>query len=170
MRIVWRNNSGLEHAKGQKEQMTRFREREEALVKYKTLLLDEMDGIIVIRLNRPEKLNAINGKMRDEFSHVLGRVEADKEVRVLIVTGSGRGFCAGADIDELSSMSFSDNGDETKKSINLVKQIYEFEKPIIGAINGIAVGDGAQWALAFDLNLASENATFAWPATRLGLL
>ena len=53
---------------------------------------------------------------------------------------------------------------------NMVKQIYEFEKPIIGAINGISAGDGSQWLLAFDLNVASEKARFAWPATRLGIL
>ena len=140
------------------------------LVKHRTVLIEEMDGIIVVRLNRPDKLNAINGEMRKEFRDVLGQLKIDNEVRVVIITGSGRAFCAGADIDELSSTCSTDNSEVIKGSIDLVKEIYEFEKPIIGAINGIAAGDGAQWALAFDLNLASENATFAWPAHRLGLL
>lgn len=127
------------------------------LVKHRTLLIEETDGIIVVRLNRPDKLNAINGEMRKEIRDILGRIKTENDVRVVIITGSGRAFCAGADIDELGLTGSTDNSEVIKESLDLVKEIYEFEKPIIGAINGIAAGDGAQWALAFDLNLDAKE-------------
>jgi len=107
--------------------------------------------------------------MRLEFLDLLDELRVDDEVRVLVVTGAGRGFCAGADISE-----FGGNTAESRKKQarvkDMIRDIYEFEKPIIGAINGVSAGDGSQWALAFDLNVASEKARFAWPATRLGIL
>lgn len=138
-------------------------------MEYRTLLVEKKDQVALITLNRPEKLNAVNLEMRSELLHLLDDLEVDDEVRVVIVTGAGRAFCAGADISE-----FGKDDRESRKqgarAIGTVKRIYEFEKPIIGAINGVAVGDGSQWLLAFDLNIASEKARLAWPATRLGIL
>ena len=138
-------------------------------MEYATLLVEKKDQVTLITLNRPGKLNAVNLEMRSEFLHLLDDLQVDDEVRVVIVTGAGRAFCAGADISEFGK----DEGESRKqqaRAIGMVKRIYEFEKPIIGAINGVAAGDGSQWLLAFDLNIASEKARLAWPATRLGIL
>jgi len=138
-------------------------------MEYRTLLVEKKDGVVLITLNRPEKLNAVNLEMRSEFLHLLEELEVDDEVRVVVVTGAGRAFCAGADISEFGKDD-GDTGRQQARAIGMVKRIYDFEKPIIGAINGVAAGDGSQWLLAFDLNIASEKARLAWPATRLGIL
>ena len=136
---------------------------------YKTILVEKKDKVALVTLNRPDKLNAVNLEMRLEFLDLLDDLRINDEVRVVVVTGAGRAFCAGADISEFGG----NTGDVKIQPLGImetVKRIYEFEKPIIGAINGVAAGDGSQWVLAFDLNVASEKATFAWPATRLGIL
>jgi enoyl-CoA hydratase/carnithine racemase len=134
---------------------------------YSTLLVEKREQIAIITLNRPEKLNAVSMEMRQEFLDVLKHLETDDEVKVVIVTGAGDSFCAGADISEFET------GPESPKKqelANIVRYIYEFEKPIIGAINGVSAGAGSQWLLAFDLNIASEKAKLGWPATKLGIL
>jgi len=138
-------------------------------MQYETIVVEKKDGVAVITLNRPEKLNAVNLEMRLEFLDALENLEVDEEIRVVIVTGAGRAFCAGADISRFGE----DNADLRKKEArtrNMLRKIYEFEKPIIGAINGVSAGDGSQWLLAFDLNVATEKVKMAWPATRLGIL
>ena len=139
---------------------------------YKTVKLEKKDKTAVLTLNRPDKLNAVNMKMRSEILDILDNLEKDPEVRVLIVTGAGRAFCAGADINEFAERAKDPKlqADNSTKGTVLVKAYYEFEKPVIGAINGVASGDGAQWSLAFDLNVASEKAKFAWPAAYLGIV
>jgi enoyl-CoA hydratase/carnithine racemase len=136
---------------------------------YKTVILEKKDGIAVLTLNRPEVLNSVNMEMRSEIAGILDSLEADPAVRLLIVTGAGRAFCSGADIQEAVQ-----NPDMAKlinkKMVSMARLFYEFEKPVIGAINGVSAGDGSQWVLAFDLNIASEKARFGWPATYLGLL
>lgn len=133
-------------------------------LQYETILLDEEDGVAVITLNRPQKLNAINLKMRKEISAVLRNLENNDAVRVIVLTGAGEAFCAGADISEFS------DADSISESMDNIKQLYELKKPVVGAVNGPSAGDGSQWALAFDLTVASEKATFSWPAARLGLI
>ena len=134
---------------------------------YDTLLVEKKAQIAIVTLNRPEKLNAVNLKMKVEFLNLLKKLETDEEVSVVVVTGAGESFCAGADISEFGETPDAEKNKETEQ---IVKNIYEFEKPIIGAINGVSAGAGSQWLLAFDLNVASEKANLAWPATKLGLL
>ena len=137
-------------------------------MKYKTIVVEKVDGVATITLNRPEKLNAVNIEMRLEFLKALDELEIDDEVRVVIVTGAGRAFCAGADISTFEA-------DPVKMRRNLVnlkrepQRILGFEKPIIGAINGVAAGEGSQWLLQFDLMVASDKASISWPATSLGM-
>jgi len=136
---------------------------------YQTILTDRKDRVVLVTLNRPDKLNSVNLQMRLELFDLLEQLEGDEEVRVVVVTGAGRAFCAGADISEFGRGT-SDLKGRPLGIMDSVKRIYEFSKPMIGAINGVAAGDGSQWMLAFDLNVASERATFAWPATNLGIL
>jgi len=105
--------------------------------------------------------------MRLEFLDLLDALAVDDEVRVVVVTGAGHSFCAGADIAEFGQKP-SGYSRDVRRTKDMIRKIYEYEKPIIGAINGVAAGDGAQLMLAFDLNVASEDAKFSWPATRLG--
>ena len=135
----------------------------------KTILVEKKDKVAIITLNRPDKLNAANLEMRVKILDLLDDLRVDDKIRVVVVTGAGRAFCAGADISEFGKHT-GDFEKQQAKVKNMVKQIYEFEKPIIGAINGICAGGGAQWALAFDLNVASEKAQSSWPATKLGML
>ena len=137
-------------------------------MQYKNILVEKRDGIAIITFNRPEKLNAVSLEMRSEFLDALDELEVDDEVRVVIVTGTGRAFCAGADISEFEM----DPVKLRKGAIRMKREpmrILAFEKPIIGAVNGIAAGEGSQWLLEFDLIVASEGARFAWPATSLGM-
>jgi enoyl-CoA hydratase/carnithine racemase len=136
---------------------------------YKTVILERKDGVAVLTLNRPEVMNSVNMEMRSEIAGILDALEVDPAVRLLIVTGAGRAFCSGADIREVvqnPDMAKAIN----KKMVSMARLFYEFEKPVIGAINGVSAGDGSQWVLAFDLNIASEKARFGWPATYLGIL
>jgi enoyl-CoA hydratase/carnithine racemase len=138
-------------------------------MQYETIIVEKKDGTAVITLNRPDKLNAVNLEMRLEVLDALDELEVDEDIRVVIFTGAGRAFCAGADIS-----GFGEDSTELRKqqarTKNMLRRIYEFEKPIIGAINGISAGDGSQWLLTFDLNVVSEKAKLAWPATKLGIL
>lgn len=138
-------------------------------MEYKTIILERRDGVAVLTLNRPEVLNSVNMEMRSEIAGTLEALEVGPAVRLLIVTGAGRAFCSGADIREAVL-----NPDMAKlinkKMVSMARLFYEFEKPVIGAINGVSAGDGSQWVLAFDLNIASEKARFGWPATYLGIL
>jgi enoyl-CoA hydratase/carnithine racemase len=141
-------------------------------MEYKTVMLERKDGVAVLTLNRPDKFNAVNMEMRSEILGILDDLEKDPEVKVLIVTGAGRAFCAGADINEFAQSGKDPELQSTlnQKLLDMAKAYYEFEKPVIGAINGVSAGDGSQWALAFDLNIASDKARFGWPATYLGIL
>jgi len=136
---------------------------------YKTVLLERKDGVAVLTLNRPDVLNSVNMEMRSEIAGILDALEVDPAVRLLIVTGAGRAFCSGADIRETVQNPDMANV-INKKMVSMARLFYEFEKPVIGAINGVSAGDGSQWVLAFDLNIASEKARFGWPATYLGIL
>jgi len=117
---------------------------------YKTILIEKKGKVVLVTLNRPDKLNAINLEMKLEFLNLLDNLKADDEVGVVVVTGAGQAFCAGADISEFEEVSSSLRKQQARVK-DIVKRIYEFEKPIIGAINGISAGDGSQWLLAFDL-------------------
>jgi len=137
-------------------------------MQYGTILMERKDGIAIVTLNRPKKLNAVNAKMRTEFLRGLDELESDDDIRVVIVTGAGRAFSVGADITTFET-------DPTKLRKELLKlkreplRILAFDRPIIGAINGVAAGEGAQWLLQFDLLVASDRAKLAWPATSLGI-
>ncbi len=136
------------------------------------LKIDIADGIAVVTLNRPEAMNALSKAMRQALYDGLKSVEADPEVRVIILTGAGdRAFTAGLDLKELGS---DPNGlgaaNATEAAANPVKAIETCTKPVIGAINGVAITGGFEVALACDILIASENARFADTHARVGIL
>jgi 2-(1,2-epoxy-1,2-dihydrophenyl)acetyl-CoA isomerase len=137
-------------------------------------VLTERDGAVgVVRLNRPEKLNAFAGDMRDRIGDAVEELGGDPAVRVLIVTGAGRGFCAGADLDYLRELVETGNDRDFEKLLRagerVVTAIRELEKPVLAAINGPAAGGGANLALACDLRIMAESASIGQTFSRIGL-
>jgi 2-(1,2-epoxy-1,2-dihydrophenyl)acetyl-CoA isomerase len=133
---------------------------------YETIIYTVQDGVATLTLNRPEKRNALTPQMYREILDVLTTVEEDNAVRALIITGAGKGFCSGADLttiditqDEISI------GDALREGLNqIVLRLWHLEKPVIAALNGVAAGAGAGIALACDLRVASEQASFVFAA------
>ncbi|NND68703.1 MAG: enoyl-CoA hydratase [Halioglobus sp.] len=131
------------------------------------VLLDKRDGFAIVTLNRPEEMNALSRELRADFVEVFDACVRDDDVRVIILTGNGRAFCAGFDLKELASTEHT-AADEADNVI--ARAMESFAGPIIGAINGHAVTGGFEMALACDVLLASENARFADTHARVGVL
>ncbi|MEW6596036.1 MAG: enoyl-CoA hydratase [Pseudomonadota bacterium] len=133
---------------------------------------DVADGIAVITLNRPEAMNALSKALRAALAEALVKADADPEVSVIILTGAGeRAFTAGLDLKELGGdPAAMADANAASPSANPVKAIEQAKKPVIGAINGVAVTGGFEVALACDILIASENARFADTHARVGIL
>ncbi|WP_178130451.1 enoyl-CoA hydratase-related protein [Reyranella sp. CPCC 100927] len=136
-----------------------------------TILTEISDGIMTVTLNRPAKLNAYTQQMGRELVAAFRQADADDEVRVVIVTGAGRAFCAGADMTADSGF-FAKDGESSDPSPDdrFVTRIFECLKPVIAAINGPAVGVGITLALPMDIRIASEGTRFGFVFTRRGLV
>ena len=141
-------------------------------MEYKAIELIKEEEIAFIYLNRPNVLNALNETMKDELIHALKETEEDNNIRVLILTGRGRGFCAGADLNRFVEIQESDKGDQKKSrfgSIEFPRDFIQYPKPIIAAINGPAYGFGFTVTLTCDIRLASEKAKFSLAFVRIGV-
>jgi len=147
---------------------------------YQQIIYDIDEGILTITLNRPDKLNAFTGQMMTEMINALDRADADDTVKAIIVTGAGRGFCAGADLSSGASTFDADASapkaaQEEKKSIAdggglLTLRIFDCLKPIISACNGPAVGVGATMQCAMDIRLASTSAKYGFVFSKRGIV
>ena len=141
---------------------------------YQHILFDVTDGIARLTLNRPDKLNSFTAAMHLEVREALAQVEADPGVRVLVLTGSGRGFCAGQDLgDRVVSPGEAapDLGDSVERYYApLVLKLRSLPVPVICAVNGVAAGAGANLALAADIVIAARSASFVQAFYRLGLI
>jgi len=140
---------------------------------FETILLEKKEGIGVLTLNRPERLNAFNEKMEAEFVQAIQDVGKDDEVRVLVVTGAGKAFCAGADVGRMSGESRPKGAEEFRRGFRniqgIVLGLQRLEKPTMAMVNGSAVGGGFDLACACDLRTGSEYARFMVAFTRIGL-
>lgn len=140
---------------------------------YETIIYSTEGPIAVLKLNRPGKLNAFGGPIRDEILDVLARIEADDTIRVLVVTGEGRGFSAGGDIDHLKVL--RDSRDEPgfrailAKGQMITRTMRALSKPVIAAVNGPCAGAGFSFALGCDIRIASDKATFGPSFALIGL-
>ena len=137
---------------------------------YKTILVEKKDGIARITLNLPDKLNALDLVMREELKEEFFSYQTDKEVKVVLITGAGRAFCAGGDITTMKGVKSPAGRDRLKNVQKLIKYMVELEKPIIAAVNGPATGAGFHIALASDIIYASDKAKFAESFVGIGLV
>jgi 2-(1,2-epoxy-1,2-dihydrophenyl)acetyl-CoA isomerase len=135
------------------------------------LLRATADGVLTLTLNRPDALNAFTVEMKEALLAALKDAARDKSVRVVILTGAGRAFCAGQDLKERQGPDVNDLGAELRARYNpIILAMRPLEKPIIGAINGVAAGAGASLALACDIVIASDKASFMEAFGRVGLV
>lgn len=137
---------------------------------YSTILVEKKDNIAKITLNLPDKLNALDLVMREELKEEIFSYQTDPDVKVVVITGAGRAFCAGGDIATMKGVESPAGRDRLKNVQKLVKYMVELEKPIISAVNGAATGAGFHIALASDIIIASEKAKFAESFAKIGLI
>jgi len=151
---------------------------------FETIRYEVEDGVLTLTLNRPDRLNAFNGTMMNEMIEAFDRADADDAVRAIIVTGEGRGFCAGADLEKGGDTFDYDERDDRDGATGdageklaprdggglLTLRIYECTKPVIAAVNGAAVGVGVTMQLPMDIRIASEQAKFGFVFARRGIV
>ncbi len=137
------------------------------------VVLRRQDGVATITLNRPDKLNAIDDEVRHGLATALDVVEREREIRVAVITGAGRGFCAGGDIEKMIELNQGYHSATFRGYLEtghaVVRRIREIPKPIVASVNGPAAGAGMNLALACDLRIASEKATFTQAFSGIGL-
>jgi 2-(1,2-epoxy-1,2-dihydrophenyl)acetyl-CoA isomerase len=138
---------------------------------FRTVGLEVADGVATLTLNRPDSLNSFDRQLKEELLAALKAAERDRAVRALILTGAGRAFSAGQDLKERQAPGVADLSVELRERYNpLILQMRRMEKPIVGAVNGIAAGAGFSFAVACDIVLAAEEASFVQAFGRVGLV
>ena len=141
---------------------------------YESLLYETKDGIATLTLNRPERLNALGGTLRDDLLDAVGRASGDADVRVIIITGAGKGFCSGGDVKAMAERRQSGEARPVLEKIapsrdRTLLAMRDAPQPIIAAVNGAAAGAGMNLALGCDIRLASTAAKFSQAFVRRGL-
>jgi enoyl-CoA hydratase/carnithine racemase len=135
--------------------------------------LDESTGVATITLNRPDRLNALTFEVYDELRRAFYALHDEENVRVIVLTGTGRGFCSGGDVEDIIGRLFERDMrgllEFTRMTCDLILSIRRCRKPIIGALNGTVAGAGAVIATACDMRIATESAKIAYLFTRVGL-
>ena len=140
---------------------------------YETILFDIADGGARLTLNRPDRLNSFTVQMHGEVADALSEVQSSADVRALLITGAGRGFCAGQDLSDpsIAPDGNSDLGEALENRYNpLIRRLIALEKPVICAVNGVAAGAGANIAFAADIVLAAKSAKFIQSFSNIGLV
>jgi phenylacetate degradation probable enoyl-CoA hydratase paaB len=144
-----------------------------ARLPYQFIIVERLGGVEKITLNRPDVLNSFTLAMSKELREALEGARADKSVRAILLTGAGRGFCAGQDLSDVSEPVDGklDLGATVRQTYNpLIELIRKIEKPIVCAVNGVAAGAGANLAIACDIVIASESASFIQSFSKIGLV
>ena len=144
-----------------------------AAPRYDNLITDLADGVLTVTMNRPDKLNAFNPPLQDDMIAMFTEADLNDDVRVIVVTGAGRGFCAGADISagaEGFAVWGKQKGRDGGARPSITKSIHDCRKPIIAAINGIAVGVGITMCLPMDIRMVSSAARIGFIFNRRGMV
>jgi enoyl-CoA hydratase len=137
---------------------------------YKILKLEVTDKIATVTISRPEAMNALNSRFFQEMDAMISDLSSREDVRVMVVTGEGKAFVAGADIAEMVHMNQQEGTDFSRAGQATFRGLELFEKPVIAAINGFALGGGLELALGCDFRIASSKAKFGQPEVNLGLI
>jgi methylglutaconyl-CoA hydratase len=140
---------------------------------YSTLLLEYRDAIATITLNRPDKRNAISAAMIADLQSALDAIEKNHSIRVAILTGAGKAFCAGMDLEMLSAIakqSPTENQEDSRRIAKMLRRIWSFPRPLIAAVNGAAYAGGCGIATLCDFTLATPEAKFGYTEVKIGFL
>lgn len=137
--------------------------------KYKDLIYEFKDGVGIITLNRPHEMNALSLNLCTELSHLMEQLKDDTDVHCLVMAGGESFFSAGIDINELTSLKPSEYQEYFESVIDYYIYLYDFPKPMVAAVNGIAMGGGFNLALSCDFIIASDTAIFVHPEIKFGL-
>ena len=138
---------------------------------FQNLLVEKRDGVAIVTVNRPDKLNALNDATVDELGRAFANLAQDDAVRGVILTGAGeKAFVAGADIGELATQSPVDGKERSIRGQKVLDSIEDLGKPVVAAVNGFALGGGCELAMACHVRIASENARLGTPEVKLGIM
>ncbi len=141
---------------------------------FETIQFALTDGVARLTLNRPEKLNAFTARMHEELRSALTDIDSNASVRVLLISGAGRGFCAGQDLSERAMAGSAQNfdlGSTLEQNYNpLLRRLRKLPYPVVCAVNGVAAGTGRNFALACDIVIAAKSASFTEIFSRIGLI
>jgi enoyl-CoA hydratase len=137
---------------------------------YQILKTEIQEGIAIVTISRPEAMNALNSKFFEEMNALLDEMENNKDVKVIILTGEGKAFVAGADISEMVNMNSEQGIKFSKTGQDTFNKIENLDKPVIAAVNGFALGGGCELAMSTDFRIASNLAKFGQPEVNLGLI
>ena len=138
-------------------------------MEFKMLIKERVDNIAVLKINRPDAMNSLNNELLNELNCALEQIDSDEQIRVLIITGEGRAFVAGADIEQMSTMNVQQGKEFGVQGSAVFRKLENISKPVIAAINGFALGGGCELALACDIRIASNKAKIGQPEVGLGI-
>jgi len=136
---------------------------------YTKLIVDVKDKICTVKINNPEAMNALNSTVLSELDEAFTEIAANEDVSVVVITGEGRAFVAGADISQMSTMNATEGKAFGVQGSAVFRKIENLNKPVIAAINGFALGGGCELAMACDIRIASNKAKIGQPETGLGI-
>jgi len=140
-------------------------------LEYKTIICEEHGKVVVVKLNLPESLNAISKDLTEDLDNVLNALEKDAKVAALVITGAGRAFCAGANLNEILHLEGVTAFYNMLKKVQLViNRVADYSKPVVAAVNGPALGGGLELCTACDICVASDNSVFGLPEINVGVL
>lgn len=136
---------------------------------YHTLLVEDKGNVRVITLNRPQELNSLNSELLSELDSAMAAAAGDRQVKVIIITGAGKAFAAGADISQMATMNAAEGKSFGAFGSAVFRRIETLGKPVIAAVNGYALGGGCELAMACDIRIGSSKAKVGQPETNLGI-
>lgn len=139
------------------------------VVDFETLLFEKKDNVGIISINRPRAMNSLNSKVLYELDILIDEIQKDKDVYIVVLTGKGKAFVAGADIPEMKDKNSIEAKLFSNQGISLFRKIELMEKPIIAAVNGYALGGGCELAMCCDIRIGSDKAKFGQPEVGLGI-